>query len=448
MTKSGYATAGLLAGLLLGGAQGHASTPALAPRAAPAPARTPTALEAAFEAADMGDLGPLLRALPAAQGDAAVLIRARLALARLDAAPADPALIQIANGRDPESHMLALSILTTDAYLRGAYGDAARLGRALGEAQAARGDAEEAERSAHVWQTAALLAGHPAQSVDGAIAHQSIAARTDRVGLPRIDVIVNGQAQEVVFDTGASLSVLSAETARRLGVTVIDGAARVGNGVQGTVAVRLGVADRLEIAGAVLRNVPFLIIDDSQLTFPLPGGYDIKAIIGLPVMRALGRVRMEPAAGRFTVLPPEEAQPAQSNLVAGGGQLFVAVAVDGREVPFHLDSGANRSSLSDLYAAANPARVAALATSQARTASAGGTASGQVATWRDAPLAVAGRSLRLPALPIALPAPGRPPQRRYGQLGSEALRAFESYTLDLNAMRLDLGPPVPAAEGH
>ena len=163
--------------------------------------------------------------------------------------------------------------------------------------------------------------------VEGAVAHQSIPARTDRVGLPRIDVAVNGQAVEAMFDTGSSLSVLSAATARRLGVTVIDGESRVGNGVQGTVAVRLGIADRLEIAGTILRNVPFLIIDDSQLTFPIPGGYEISAIIGVPVMRVLGRMRMEPAAGRFTVLPPDEAPSAQPNLVAGADQIFV----DGRD---------------------------------------------------------------------------------------------------------------------
>src|SRR6185369_14443572 len=132
------------------------------------------------------------------------------------------------------------------------------------------------------------------------------------------------------------------------------------------------------------------------------------------------------------------------NLFAGAGQIFVAVAIDGRELPLHLDTGANRSNLSALYAAANPERVAALATSDARMSSAGGMSSTRVATWRGAPLALAGRPLVLPALAIELPAPG-PPPRGYGQLGSEALRAFESYTLDFNAMRLEVGPPVPPA---
>jgi predicted aspartyl protease len=455
MKRFGYAAAGLLMGLGLGaapvGAQGHEGMAPPAPGAAPARVRAHTPLEAAFDAAELGDLGPLRRALSGAHGDEAAVIRGRLAVARLDPAPADPALARIAGGRDPALRMAALSVLAADAFLRGAYAEAARWGRALGEAQAAHGDAEGAGQSEHQWQVAALLAGRPAQTVEGRIAPRTIAARTDRVGLPRIDVAVNGQAQEAVFDSGASLSVLSTETARRLGVTVIDGGASVGNGVQRVVAVRLGVADRLEIAGAILRNVPFLIIDDAQLTFPEPGGYDIKAIIGLPVMRALGRLRMEPAAGHFSVLPPDEARPAQPNLVAGAGQVFVTVAVDGRDLPLHLDTGANHSSLSALYAAVYPQRIAALATSEAHMGSAGGVASARVATWRNAPLALGGRTLLLPALPIALPAPGGPAPRSYGTLGSEALRAFESYTLDFKAMRLELGPPVPApapAAGH
>ena len=446
MRKIGLIAAALAAGIALWAppvlAQHELPPPAAA--APPAPARTPTPLEAAMDAADRGELGPLQRMAAGARGDLAAVIRGRLALARLDPAPADAALARIAAGRDPALRAAALSVFTADAFLRGAYAEAARWGRALEAADTARGDAEALQNSTRERQIAALLAGHPPQSLEGAVAARTIPERTDRVGLPRIDIAVNGQAQEAVFDTGASLSVLSAETARRLGVTVIEGATSVGNGVAGSVAVRLGVADRLEIAGTTLRNVPFLIIDDAQLTFPVPGGYDIKAIIGLPVMRALGRMRVEPAAGRLTVEPVQEAAAGPSNLVGGAGQIFLTVAIDGDEVPLHLDTGANRSGLSARYAAAYPARLAALATGQARMASAGGQASSRIASWRNAPLALAGRSLVLPMLTVDLAEPGAPPPRDYGKLGSEALRGFESYTLDFRAMRLELGPPVPA----
>ena len=194
-----------------------------------------------------------------------------------------------------------------------------------------------------------------------------------------------------------------------------------------------------------LRNVPFLIIDDAQLTFPIPGGYDIKAIIGLPVMRMLGRMRMAAGAGRFSVLAPAEAQPALPNMSASGNDVFVTVAVDGREVPMHLDTGANPTRLSALYARAHPEAVAALARSRTGLASAGGAVMASVATWPNAPLALAGRTLVLPSLQVALPAATGPAPRFMGVLGSDVLARFESYTLDFRAMRLELGAPAAAA---
>jgi hypothetical protein len=201
----------------------------------------------------------------------------------------------------------------------------------------------------------------------------------------------------------------------------------------------------------MLTNVPFLIIDDANLNFPqVPGGYSIPAILGIPEMRALGRVRME-QAGRFTVLPAageggDEAQPAPPNLHASGNEIFADVTVDGRTLPLHLDTGADRTGLTALYAAAEPARIAALRTSQAHFSSAGGTRQMRFATWADAPLTVAGRSFTVPALQIGLPGDG-PAPRFNGVLGSDVLGRFESYTLDFARMRLTLGAPVAAAAG-
>jgi hypothetical protein len=415
---------------------------ALAPGAQAQAQAAPTAIEAAFEAAERGDLGPAEQALRTAQGDAATLLRARLAAARYDPAVArDPALARLAGSADRPLRDAALAILTSASFAAGDYRAAEAWGRRFAEAQAAGGDTEGAAGTERAWRLAALLAGSPAQAVEGAVGEGATAARRDRVGLPRIDVAVNGIAQEAVFDTGANLSVLSAETARRLGVRLLDGDSSVGNGVQGTVPIRVGIAERLTVAGATLRNVPFLIIDDAQLTFPLPGGYDIKAIIGLPVMRMLGRMRIE-RAGRFTLLPPEEAQPAAPNMAASGNDIFVTVAVDGRDVPMHLDSGANKSGLSALYARAHPEAVAALARRTAGMASAGGARLASVATWPDAPLALAGRALVLPSLEIGLPATDGPAPRFMGVLGSDVLGRFDSYTLDFHAMRLELGAPV------
>ncbi|MGZ8359450.1 MAG: retropepsin-like aspartic protease family protein [Allosphingosinicella sp.] len=410
-----------------------------------AQAQEAPSLDELFRAADRGDVAPMEQALAQAPSDdVRALLRARLAAGRFDPAAArDPVLARLTEtGADPAQRRAALAIVTSVAFGAGDYAEAARVAGLLEQALAANGDSEEAQAVGRTRAVAALLAGHPRQTVEGSIVPAAIPVAYDRVGLPRIHVSVNGQAQEAVVDTGANLSVLSRDTARRLGVEILDAQANVANGVDGTVPVRIGIADRVEIAGTVFRHVSFLIIDDEQLTFPLPGGYDIRSIVGLPVLRALERVRID-HEGHFAVLAPGARSDAPSNLRASGNDLFVDVIVDGRPAPLHLDTGANETSLSARYAEAHPDVVAGLETSERNLASAGGARRARIARWRQAPLTLAGRSLVLPELPLGLPGDG-PEPRFYGTLGSNALRAFTSYTIDFEAMRLELGPPVAA----
>ncbi|MBO9621583.1 MAG: retroviral-like aspartic protease family protein [Sphingomonas sp.] len=419
-----------------------APAPTLAQTPSSAPTRAGISLESLLEAADRGETAPLVRALEVeTDPDVRALFRARLAAARFDPAIAqDPALVRLAEGGDPALRRAALAVLTDVSFANSCYAQAARFGETLAAQLAAAGRREDAEGAERTWRLAALLARYPGQAVLGTKTPTTIAARTDQVGLQRIDIAVNGEIQEAVFDTGANLSVLSAATARRLGVAVLDATTPVSNSVAGSVPVRVGVARRVEIAGTVLTDVPFLVIDDAALTFPVRGGYDIRAIVGLPLMRALGRVRMETGAGRFTVLPP--AGPAgPPNLHASGSDLFVDTTIAGEAMPLHLDTGANRTLLGALYAQAHPETVAALPAGSAASASAGGTLIARIATWAGAPLTVAGRRVPLAELPLTLPG-GSEAERFYGALGSNALGTFASYTIDFAAMRLELGEPA------
>lgn len=419
--------------------------------AAPAAAQTPAGqaqaahpVSALFEAAGRGEAAPLEQAIadPATSADVRALLRARLAAGRFDVAGArDPAVARLARSSDPALRRAALSILSMAAFAAGDFAEAARSGGQLVELMRAAGD-QEADGVDRAARLSALLADRPRQSVDGRVAPGSTAARVDMVGLPRIDISVNGQVQEAIFDTGANLSALSASAARRLGVRVLDEATPIGNSVQSTVPARVGIADRVEIAGTVLRHVTFLVVDDSQLNFVLPiGRYEVGAIVGLPIMRALGRMRVEP--NLFSVLPPETAAGA-SNMRASNSNLYVDASISGRPVPLFLDTGANRTTLSALYAERNAEAVSALPVSEARSAGAGGARVQRIATWANAPLELGGRRVVLPSLQIVLPSE-RHERDSYGTIGASVLRAFASYTLDFTAMRFDLGEPAVAA---
>jgi predicted aspartyl protease len=444
MGRISWIAAGLLASV--GMTQAVPAQAAAAASAAPAPAHTD--IDALFEAASRGDLAPIEQALAGPlPADTAALLRAARAAARYDAtAAAEPALARLAAGRDPALRRAALSVLTAGAFANGNYAGAARSGRQLEEALRAAGRTREADGVGRTWRLAALLAGRPGQQLAGTPVPASIAAHRDAIGMNWISVDVNGTALDSVIDTGAGFSVLSEAIARRLGIAPVEGGVDVGNSVDSTVPVRVAIVDRLEVAGNVLRNVPFLIIADEALSFTLPTGrYEIKAIVGLPVLRALGRVRIE-ASGRFAVLAPAAAGEAGTqNMHGNADELYVDVALGGRRVPLFLDTGANRTSLTARYAAANQAAVAALPTRNATSQGAGGAQVQAVARWTEVPVAVGGRALVLPEISIALPAAASPAPQSNGTLGQDVLRRFDSYTLDFVAMRLSLGAPVAAA---
>lgn len=444
MGKFGWLAAGLLASA---GATTILPLPAAAAQAhAPTHAQAATPdVEALLEAVERGESAPVDGALAGPlPADTAALLRAARASMHYDAAAsADPALARLAAGQDPALRRAALSVLTSAGFATGDYAGAARSGRQLEEALRAAGRTQEADGVSRTWRLAALLAGRPAQT--GTPVPGSSAVHRDAVGMNRMAIAVNGTTLDSVVDTGAGLSVLSAGTARELGIAPVEGGVDVGNSVDSTVAVRVAIVDRLEIAGNVLRNVPFLIIADEALSFTLPTGrYEIKAIVGLPVLRALGRVRIE-AAGRFAVLGPAPAGEAGAqNMYGVGDSLFVDVSLGGRPVALQLDTGANRTSLTARYAAANAAQVAALGTRNSQSQGAGGARTQAVARWTEAPVAVGGREVVLPEISIALPeAGGRPPQLN-GTLGQDVLRRFDSYTMDFRAMRLSLGAPLAA----
>ena len=426
------------------------ASPALAQRQPAATAQAQAAereapLDALLKASARGETAPLVRALQAERDpDVRTLLQARLAAMRLgEDALADPRLRRLAAaGTDPVLRRAALAIIASVAFTRGDYAEAVQAGRPLLALQRAAGDARQAEETALTLRLAEMLADEPRLAVERQDEAGSTPARRDAAGLVRADVGINGHSQDAVIDTGANLSVLSESAARRLGVRMLEGESRVGNSVQGTVGVRLGIADRVEIAGTMLRNVVFLIIEDSQLTFPVAGGYTIPAIIGFPEMKALGRFRVD--FDRLSVEPPAAGRAASGrarNLSSWGNELFVDVEVGGVAVPLHLDSGATRSHLDPPFAAANPRLIAGLPREERRMSGAGGTATAQAVNWRNVPVEIAGRTFRAPSVPVGVGPANERSSRYFGVAGIDLLRAFESFTVDLRAMRLELGEP-------
>lgn len=413
---------------------------------AAARAEASTPLRDLFDAASEGDFAGLEAALPTLSSDWAQLARARLAAGRLDEDNALSLADAFLGGTEKGCEAIPAQAIIADAafasarYVRAVA--AARTHREL--LQRCQGAAPHVEGAAMMERLADRLAPAPPQRV-AAFAPASTPYTRDKAGLPRSQVSINGHLQEAVLDTGANLSVVSASTAKRLGLRPL-GSANVGSSSRAAVSVQVAMADRLEFAGLDLANVAFLVLDDAQLQMPLPGGYGIDAIIGFPVFRAMKRVRFDHGG---TLLPePGTRNPERvRNLFLAGSDLFVDVRVGGIPAQLHLDSGGNNSSLSPAFAQAHPQVLHGLPRSRQRLAGAGGAAERGIALWPQVRVDVGDHSVVLPSLPVALGASGDARARGQGVLGNDVLNAFDHWTLDLEHMRLELGTPLHCGDG-
>lgn len=167
-------------------------------------------------------------------------------------------------------------------------------------------------------------------------------------GVIRVPVKINGKWRGAMVDTGASYSTISASVAKRSGIRMLSHAATVGSSTERAVGVRLGIAKRLRFGNAMLENVVFIVMPDSA--WGIPPSFGVNAIIGMPVLLALGRLEFAnsgPATLSYGVPRGELTAQAgiHSNILLAGLEPLVIVRVPGAAKPLRmvLDTGANHT---------------------------------------------------------------------------------------------------------
>jgi hypothetical protein len=151
-----------------------------------------------------------------------------------------------------------------------------------------------------------------------------------------IPVSVNDRPVDWIVDTGMNISMLSESEARMLGISVHKLSAKASDLSGATTPIGAAVADKLRIGECDVRNVPLLVLPDSQPPMDeLPRGE--RGIIGLPVLLALGTLRWS-ADGTFEIGGPSSTGASQT-LCFDELLPIVRVEWEGKPLDFVLDTG-------------------------------------------------------------------------------------------------------------
>jgi predicted aspartyl protease len=161
---------------------------------------------------------------------------------------------------------------------------------------------------------------------------------TDGVHIP---LSVNGKSMTWLLDTGANITMVSEAEARMADVVIMDSSAEAGDLAGGSARIRTARIDRLMIGAAEVRNVPAIVLPDTQQPFvELPAGR--RGIIGVPVALALGAIRWSKSGMCETGFRRDAQSARPSNLAFDQFNLLVRTEFDDKPLDFLLDTGNQR----------------------------------------------------------------------------------------------------------
>ncbi len=196
---------------------------------------------------------------------------------------------------------------------------------------------EDLKNTHKIWKA---LKDIPPQNVSIAT-DVSLPILKDKAGLSTVATKIGNTTTDFVFDTGANFSVIQRSVAVSLGMQLLPAQFDVDAATGLKVKSDLAVADTLQLGEIIVTNVIFLVFDDKDLSFPIIN-YQIKGIIGFPVIKALEEIQLT----KNTLYIPKNPTPYNVNNLAYD-EFMPIVKVQYKDTPlrFNFDTGASATSL-------------------------------------------------------------------------------------------------------
>jgi aspartyl protease len=258
-------------------------------------------------------------------------------------------------------------------------------------------------------------------------------ATRNKIGSWNVLVQVNSFTGQWIFDSGAGLSTLSESEAKRMGLAVRESKAWVGGSTDKRSPLHVAIARDLQFGPAHVHGVVFLVLSDESL-YLAPVHYQITGILGLPVIRALGRVEIS-SAGDVRVHAGVAAPVGAPNLFSDGDSSIVDVDHGQRHLQMHLETGANDTSLYPSFRdALSREETARIRSKREKRAGAGGAIQIQAEVIPALRFETLGTPVSLKNVSMLPEQPKGENRFRDGVVGMDAL--WNGFLLDFDAMRL------------
>ncbi|HJY35082.1 MAG TPA: retroviral-like aspartic protease family protein [Vicinamibacterales bacterium] len=289
---------------------------------------------------------------------------------------------------------------------------------------------------------ARLLVDVPVQTVtwDGPV---RVPMSRNPIGSVTSAITANGTSEQWLLDTGANYTVVSRSFAQTLGLTPLAGSATVGSGVTGlTTPLQVAVLPDLHLGGATVHHAVAMILDDASLRIGSdPTAYQIHAILGYPVLKALGRITFT-RKGEF--LAGEAAEKASGvPMYMRGLSPAIECDVDGHRLLFTFDTGASSTDFSVRYFNLFHEHRGTWQTRTVESGGAGGTVRREMYIQPDVVVKVGDATATLKDVTIFPTPMNAGIDVLFGNIGQDLVAGFESFTVDFVGMTFGLGPPSP-----
>jgi clan AA aspartic protease (TIGR02281 family) len=290
--------------------------------------------------------------------------------------------------------------------------------------------------------TFALLQGAPAQTVEGP-SEFSVPWKRSKLGSMDVEGTVNGVTVPWIVDTGANLSVVTESWAKKMGLKLSEGSAQT-QGITGAEnPLKIAVIPELKIGPATVKNVVALVIDLTVNIGP-EEKYEIPAVLGYPVLEALGRVTLT-QDGQMKVSSRPAICAGICPWMDAGSAMFiddlmplVAGKISGKNVLFSFDTGAGNTMFSSRYVRDFESEFKDAALGKIGFGGAGGTKELKGYKQATVPLEIGGSKSTLKDVAVLNERVGTHLDALDGNLGRDVMEGHKSVTMDLRTMRFEL----------